>query len=81
MTFSFHRADEPTLSMTGARFHADAIDHHIGALAFADLLIPLENVLFREIAEAVAPAFRAMAMRSGTVSMAMMRSAPSTLAD
>ena len=35
--------------MTGARFHADAIDHHIGALAFADLLDPLEDVLFREI--------------------------------
>ena len=35
--------------MTGARFHADAINHHIGALAFADLLDPLEDVLFREI--------------------------------
>src|SRR3984957_11074364 len=47
--FLLHRADETALSVSGARFHADAIDHHIGALAFADLLDPLEDVLFREI--------------------------------
>src|ERR1700733_13428118 len=76
-----HRADEAALSMTGARFHADAIDHHIGALAFADLLDPLEDVLFREIEMSVAPAFCAMATRSVMVSIAMMRSAPRTLAD
>ena len=35
--------------MTGARFHADAVDHDIGALAFADLLDPLEDLLFREV--------------------------------
>ena len=49
MTFSFTAPDEPALSMTGARFHADAVDHHIGAFAFADLLDPLEDVLFCEI--------------------------------
>jgi hypothetical protein len=33
------------VSMTGARLHADAVDHDMGALAFADLLDPLEDVL------------------------------------
>src|SRR6202020_2437322 len=47
--FFLHCADEAALSVTGARFHADAVDHDIGAFAFADLLDPLIDVLFREI--------------------------------
>jgi hypothetical protein len=35
--------------MTGARFHADAVDDDIGAFAFADLLDPLIDVFFRKV--------------------------------
>jgi hypothetical protein len=35
--------------MTGARFHADAVDHDIGAFAFADLLDPLMDILFDKV--------------------------------
>src|ERR1700722_4737031 len=44
-----HRADEAALSMTGARFHADAVDNDVCAFAFADLLDSLEDILFHEI--------------------------------
>src|ERR1700722_5593543 len=47
--FFFHRADKPALSVAGARFHADAVDHDIGAFALADLLDPLVDVLFHEV--------------------------------
>src|ERR1700678_144091 len=47
--FLLHGADKTALSMSGARLHADAVDHGIGALAFADLLDPLEDVLFCEV--------------------------------
>ncbi len=35
--------------MSRACFRADAVDHDIGAFSFADLLDPLEDVLFREV--------------------------------
>jgi len=35
--------------MTGARFHADTVDHDIGAFAFADLLDPFVDVFFGEV--------------------------------
>ncbi len=35
--------------MTGTRFHTDAVDHNIGALAFADVLDPHIDILFREV--------------------------------
>ena len=47
--FLLHGADETALSVSGTRFHADAVDHDIGTFAFADLLDPLEDVLFGEV--------------------------------
>ena len=56
----------------------------ITTLAPSPLLISLirsKTSSSAKLTMSVAPAFRATAMRSGTVSIAMMRSAPSTLAD
>src|SRR5580704_8991377 len=47
--FLLHGADETALSMGRARFHADAVNHDVSALAFADLLDALEDVLFGEV--------------------------------
>ena len=73
--FFLHRAHEAALSMTEARFHAM---QSITTSVPSPLLISLmrsKTSSFAKSTMSAAPAFRARAIRSGTVSMAMMRSA------
>ena len=81
MTFSFTALSRPPWPWPAL---ASMPTQSITTSAPSPLLISLirsKTSSFAKSMMSVAPAFRARAMRSGTVSIAMMRSAPSTLAD
>ena len=60
-----------------SRLGADGVDAGVGAAAVGQLLDPLVDILLHEIEDARRRPPAPCARRSGTVSMAMTRSAPS----